>query len=124
MHRKYVLVVPLVLALVGSISVVGIAHATNESSYKYGYFGGKSEWDSCAHTDGEGDCTAAFDYCANPTTWANGTVAYNVGQSDPTNITACIHGYVHAWNHFCDPVVAKKADTMSCPLSQHDMSPP
>jgi hypothetical protein len=100
-----------------------LAYADNEGSYQYGYQGGKSEWDSCAHTDGEGDCTAAFDYCAHPSTWANGTVAY---WPDPqvTNIAACTDGYVQAWDHSCDPIIAKKADTMSCPLNEYDRSPP
>jgi hypothetical protein len=116
----------LVLALfLMSPTLVGImqlqqAYATNESSYKYGFQAGKSEWQSCAYTNGEGDCTAAHDYCSD---WIRGSV-YNatIGYDMQTylghvsNVTACVDGYVHAWNHVCDPVKAKKADTMPCPL--------
>lgn len=54
-----------VLALVGG----QLAHATNESDYRYGYQGGQGEWVSCALIDGEGDCTHAHDYCTNIITY-------------------------------------------------------
>lgn len=103
------------------------ATRTNEGSYLYGYNGGKSEWDSCAHTDGEGDCTFAHNYCSNPIEATSpvydakhyGYPMVNLGYV--SNMTACIHGYAHAWNHFCDHVSAKKADE-PCPLSPHDLS--
>jgi hypothetical protein len=103
-----------------------LAHATNESSYKYGFQGGKSEWQSCAHTDGEGDCTAAGDFCASPYAVYNTTSPHGIelyGHTPQvTNITACIHGYVYAWNNICNPVTAKKQDIMSCPLTRNDIA--
>jgi hypothetical protein len=108
--------IPLVLALVGLLIGAQQAHATNESSYKYGYEQGKGEWGDCQIFDA--DCSIALDDCHSPVDIAvkyakpqiMGETVNNyfyVKRYDiVTNQTACIHGYIHAWNKVCDPVKA------------------
>jgi carbonic anhydrase len=57
--------IPLVFVLV-SLMLIGAeqAHATNESSYKYGYEQGKGEWGNCQNFDA--DCSIALDDCHSP----------------------------------------------------------
>jgi hypothetical protein len=84
---------------------------------------GKSEWQSCALTNGEGDCTIAHDVCSNPIMGIGH--AFDHGQyvqemvnlGRVSNMTACIHGYVHAWNHLCTTKGAEKED-LTCPLPE------
>lgn len=90
-----VYIVPLVLAFVG---LAQVAHATDESSYEYGY--------KMAQVDYR-DCLAADNGCGTVTTACF---------SSMTNNTACIDGYVHGWNHVCDPVKAKEND-LNCPTT-------
>jgi hypothetical protein len=88
-----------------------VAYGTNESSYKYGYGQGKSEWVNC--TDFDADCSDGLSDCHSPvTTYAkNSTSGYYDIRTDHydimTNTTACIDGYVHAWNHVCNQKQAK-----------------
>jgi hypothetical protein len=124
---KKTLVVPLVLALVGSL-VTGAqqAHATNASSYQYGYKQGKSEWTDC--TTPEADCSIALDDCHSPVDvvvkYAKPQIMgetvnnfHYVKRYDiVTNETACIHGYMHAWNHICDPDKANDNGVL-CPTT-------
>jgi hypothetical protein len=93
MH-KYVLVVPLVLALMGSI--VGIAHATNEGSYRFGYSAGHDDYYNCFIGD-----------CSPPEPNEVGGICV-VGNQAVTNSTACVDGYVQGWQHWC------KSDTKDC----------
>jgi len=97
----FLMIIILSVLLFLPTAIITLVNATNESSYKYGYSAGKTEWQSCAFTNGDGDCSAAFDSCAHPIHFFNGTTVYNSqpGYSDITNITACVHGYLHAWNH-------------------------
>ena len=68
-------------------SIIGMqaTHATNESSYQYGYKQGKNEYLNCL--DSDADCFTATNDC-----------------QSVTNQTACIDGYIQAWNKVCDPV--------------------
>jgi hypothetical protein len=122
-QRIHVIAAILILSttVIGGQVAYAASYFTNEGSYKYGYQAGQGEWWSCTSTDGEGDCTAAHDYCSNPIIGDvyNATIGEHVqvGLGHVGNLTACVDGYTHAWNHFCDPLKAKKADTMSCPLT-------
>src|SRR5215469_12044701 len=93
--------IPLLLAVVIVIAPIS-AYADNESSYKYGFQAAKSEWQSCATTDGEGDCTAAHDYCSDPITgtvpvFVRGEHVYEaVNLGHVSNQTACVDGYDYA----------------------------
>jgi hypothetical protein len=101
-------VVAIILPTAGIISHV---YGTNESSYKYGYEQGKGEWGDCL--DFDADCSTALDDCHSPVDIAvkyakpqiiGETVNnyYYVKRYDiVTNQTACIDGYIHAWNHVC-----------------------
>ncbi|MGC2572829.1 MAG: hypothetical protein WA364_15065 [Candidatus Nitrosopolaris sp.] len=133
MYKKYVLVViPLVLTLMGSISVgVGIAHATNESSYKFGYQQGKLNWSGCTDPgDKYGNtksCVPAGDVCSQPIIGAqyDSAVGYDmqvvVGHID--NATACMHGYIHAWNHVCDLAALEKVESgYHCPTDMKEQT--
>jgi hypothetical protein len=127
MENKIRIVTFMVVAFPLFYMMVGaqIAHADNESSYKHGYQEGKSEWHSCASTDGEGDCSTAHDSCVN-------TVYYRdniTGQFDipyhwevapgVDNVTACIHGYVHSWNKVCDLDKGNaREEKLTCPLPE------
>jgi len=89
-----------------------VAYGTNESSYKYGYGQGKSEWGNC--TDFDADCSDGLDSdCHSPVTYyaKNETSGYQdipiIHYDIMTNTTACIDGYVHAWNHVCNQKHAK-----------------
>jgi hypothetical protein len=98
-----------------------VVHATNESSYKYGYKEGLGEFANC--DDGEADCTAAPDDCQ-PTVYIStdgdvkgipvfpadidihnasyGYFHYYILKNEPvTNKTACIDGFSHAWENSC-----------------------
>ena len=104
------------------------AHATNESSYKWGYKQGKSEYDNCL--DFDADCNTATDDCQSPiyTSVKNETTGYfnSVPRYDAvTNQMACIHGYIHAWNHFCDPAKTRlwPNNELPCPTDiKHEPS--
>lgn len=97
------------------------AYGTNESSYKYGYGQGKSEWVNC--TDFDADCGAAPDDCQ-PTVYVSTNDQFNGIPVNPasvdvknvtyynlhyyiekkkvmTNKTACMDGYSHAWENSC-----------------------
>jgi hypothetical protein len=60
MNQKLTAVVVALGFLFTTAIATTTVHATNESDYKWGYNGGKSEWQSCAFTNGEGDCTYAL----------------------------------------------------------------
>jgi hypothetical protein len=100
-----------------------LAYATNESSYKYGYGQGKSEWTDCTNFDA--DCSDGLSDCQSPvTTYAkNSTSGYYDIRTDHydivTNTTACIDGYVHAWNHVCNQKQARvwSNDGVPCPTT-------
>lgn len=101
MNQKIIfLMLPLILL----VAVTPVAHATNESSYKWGYQQGKSEFANCDIFDA--DCNAAPDDCQSPshvsvknetTGYYNSIPKYNI----MTNQTACMDGYSHAWEDSC-----------------------
>jgi hypothetical protein len=95
MHKKCALVVPLMLALVGSISVVGIAHATNESSYQYGLKQGFSDYNTAVTNSADADMPSS--------SWDVQTCQHHVDNS-----TACVDGYIDGWKHWC------KSDGVDC----------
>ena len=82
-----------------------IQSSTNESSYKYGYQQGKSEFANC--DDFDADCTAAPDDCQSPVTTytKNVTSGYydirHTSYNTMTNQSACMDGYSHAWEDSC-----------------------
>jgi hypothetical protein len=83
-----------------------------------GWDGGKSEWNGCANTNGEGDCSAPHDFYFNPTT-GKYDKEVDLMHQGIDNITACMHGYTHAWNKVCSPKEVKKQDIgIPCPLEQ------
>lgn len=93
----------LVLVLVGSVTVVAIgtqlAYATNESSYKFGFQQGKTQYSQCTYRGDEDEpCDSGYSSCTG--TWNNAITIV-------TNVTACIDGYIHAWNHVCNPAQTK-----------------
>jgi hypothetical protein len=47
MNSRNTIFIPLFSALVGLLIGAQQAHATNESSYKYGFEQGKAEWGNC-----------------------------------------------------------------------------
>jgi hypothetical protein len=90
-----------VAVFTGLVLVLVFTHTTNESSYKYGYEQGKSEWGNC--TDFDADCSDGLSDCRSPVTYyvKNETSGYQdipiIHYDIMTNTTACIDGYVHAW---------------------------
>jgi hypothetical protein len=102
-----------------------LAFATNESSYKYGYGQGKSEWKDCIISDSE--CSDGLSDCKIPvvTLAKNSQGFYDASKpinhyDIVTNKTACIDGYVHGWNHLCNHKQAVKAwsdDGVPCPTT-------
>lgn len=129
---KLVYTVTLVIALMGGTQlahVYGQPYITNEGSYKYGYEYGKQEWSSCTYpADKYGnteDCTPGGDIGSNDIVGSvyNSTIGEHmqVSLGHVGNFTACMHGYIHAWNHVCDPIEAKKADLgYGCPTTMRD----
>jgi hypothetical protein len=105
-RKMKILTIPLILVLV----VVGTQHAfaTNESSYKWGYEHGKSEWFSC---DVGGDCHNAVVDCHSSST----VPASSPPNTQVTNETACVHGFIHAFNRYCKPTEAGEYHT--CPTT-------
>ena len=105
------------IAMVGT-TTTQLAHATNESSYKCGYKEGQVEWVKC--TTDDDDCGTATESCFSPISISVGigTVHYHdIEHYDiMTNKTACIDGFIHAWNHMCDPVKAKH-NGVDCPTT-------
>jgi hypothetical protein len=59
------------------------AYGTNESSYKYGYGQGKSEWVNC--TDFDADCGAAPDDCQ-PTVYVSTNDQFNGIPVNPASV--------------------------------------
>lgn len=126
MNSTNSIVITIALAL--ALLAVGAqqAHATNESSYKYGYKQGKYEWTDC--TTPEADCSIALDDCHSPVDIAvkyakpqimGETVNnyYYVKRYDiVTNQTACIHGYINAWNKVCNQSAADDNGVL-CPTT-------
>lgn len=78
------------MALVGA----QLAHATNESPYKYGIEQGEDEWGSCSDVSGDGDCQTGLHDC-------------DTSSSNMTNTAVCIVGYVDGWNQVCNQTLAK-----------------
>jgi hypothetical protein len=97
------------IALVGSTQ---LAHATNESDYKWGYEHGKNEWFSC---DVGGDCHNAVEDCHA----SAATPASSPPNTQVTNETACVHGFIHAHNRYCNHIEAREQPDMhiSCPTT-------
>ena len=102
-----------------------LAYATNESSYLYGKQWGKQEWGDCTTpADDNGDepyCGTASDVCQSPTSTytrneTTGLLDMQLHYDVMTNQTACKVGYIHAWNHGCDPVKAHKL-SLDCPTT-------
>jgi hypothetical protein len=125
-QKKSVLIIPLsllALLLMGTLGIAQLTHATNESSYLYGKKTGRWEWNDCSYSgkDEQPSCYRADDMCQSPTITdvRNETTGYldSVFHYDVmTNKTACIDGYVHEWNHLCDPVTARKS-SVDCPTT-------
>lgn len=76
--------------LMGATYLIALAHATNESSYQFGYEYGKIEWNNCIVP--EASCGLGHDDCTSTITNAAKVV---------TNQTACIHGFIDGWNKVC-----------------------
>ena len=109
-----------VIAAMVAIFFYQVAHATHESSYKYGYKQGKLEWGDC--TDFDADCSDGLNDCQSPVTYyvKNETSGYQdipiVHYDIMTNTTACIDEYIHAWNKVCSPKEAKD-NSVDCPTT-------
>ena len=78
--------------------------ATNESSYKWGYEKGQSEFANCDIFDA--DCSAAPDDCQSPAYVSvkneTGGYYYSVPKYNiMTNQTSCMDGYSQAWEDSC-----------------------
>jgi hypothetical protein len=100
------MVLALVLGL--GLGTTQMVHATNESSYQWGYEHGKQEWSSC---DAGGDChNAVYDCRVSPATSVS-----TASNTQVTNETACVHGYIHAFNRYCKPTEA--GEYPSCPTT-------
>ncbi len=106
------------IAMVGT-TTTQLAHATNESSYKCGYKEGQVEWVKCTYRmmtiAGPLLKVVSHQY---PLVWVLVHVHYHdIEHYDiMTNKTACIDGFIHAWNHMCDPVKAKH-NGVDCPTT-------
>lgn len=77
-----------------------------------GYEHGKNEWFSC---DSGGDCHNAVDDCH-----SSPTAPYNSPpNTQVTNETACVHGFIHAHNRYCNHTEAREYPDMhiSCPTT-------
>lgn len=102
-----VVAIMLILGMLGG-TTMQLAHATNESSYKWGYEQGKNEWFTC---DAGGSCVTAVEDChASPT-----APATSPANTQVTNETACVHGFIHAFNRYCKPTEA--GEYPSCPTT-------
>lgn len=104
--------------------IMKLVKGTNESSYQYGYQRGNDSWGDCTTpADDNGnkpDCIYPSDACVNPTiiTVKNATTGYFdpfLDYNTMTNKTACISGYIDAWNHSCHSVTARKF-SLNCPF--------
>lgn len=96
-----VLLLPLLLLVAITPAV---AHATNESSYRYGFKQGEVIYHICI-TDFGDKCLDGTQVC--------------LGHVD--NQTACIDGYVNGWDHVCDPIKVKVKDgppSFACPTTR------
>lgn len=104
MMKRSIATLTLMLTLVGSTVVATaiakqLAHATNESSYKFGFQQGKTQYSQCTYRGDEDEpCDSGYSSCTG--TWNNAITIV-------TNVTTCIDGYIHAWNHVCNPAQAK-----------------
>jgi hypothetical protein len=75
-----------------------VAHATNESDYKYGFEMGKGEYQQCSSTH---TCTVSENLLGVECEHYTGP---NFGSAPTYNVdneTACNHGYFHGWIHEC-----------------------
>jgi hypothetical protein len=109
-----------IAALVG-IFFYQVAYGSNESSYKWGFIQGKSEWSGCS--DADGNCATGLNDCQSLSysVYNYTTGYYNaVPNSAPlSNHTACIDGYVNGWNHVCDHKIARSWPNIEiiCPMT-------
>jgi hypothetical protein len=95
-----ILLFAVVVIILPTAGIASHVYGTNESSYKYGYVQGKGEWGDCQIFDAE--CSIALDDCHSPVDVAVKYAKPYVKRYDiVTNQTACIDGYIHAWNHVC-----------------------
>jgi hypothetical protein len=117
----FVLATILVLATMAlTPTIVSFAKGTNESSYKYGFEQGTAEWGNCMGFGS--DCHDALTDCQSPVTYyvKNETSRHQdipiIHYDIMTNKTACIDGYIHAWNHICKQPQAKD-NSVHCPTT-------
>jgi hypothetical protein len=111
----FVLVTILVLATMAlTPTIVSFAKGTNESSYKYGFEQGKAEWGNCMGFGA--DCHDALTDCQSPVTYYKNETTEHKDIPIMTNTTACIDGYIHAWNHICKQPQAKD-NNVHCPTT-------
>jgi hypothetical protein len=125
LHPIKILVFAVVAIILPTAGIASHVYGTNESSYKYGYQNGKDEWTNC--TDFDADCNDGLSDCQSPviTYDKNMTTGYQDIEikhyNIMTNQTACIDGYVHAWNHVCKQPQAKD-NSVHCPTTFADES--
>ncbi|MGA9150521.1 MAG: hypothetical protein WBZ36_08080 [Candidatus Nitrosopolaris sp.] len=79
----------IVIALMSQVGIAQLAHATNETSYKFGFQQGKIQYSQCTYRgDEDEDCQDRSSSCTG--TWNNATRTV-------TNVTACVDGFVNDW---------------------------
>jgi hypothetical protein len=116
LHERLI-IAGLATLLVGYF-VYQVAYGTNESSYKWGYRQGKLEYSNCTSIDN--GCGTADTSCFSPIHIATGVGTTHYRDTPHyeimTNKTACMNGYIHAWNHICDPIKSKNRG-LNCPIT-------
>jgi hypothetical protein len=95
---KIVHIIPLVLVLVDLVGAQ-YAHATNESSYKYGYKDGYDTYNGCGGDTADCDWPDNFAAVHDCERGAN--------DNNVTNSTACFDGFINGWKHWCNDVDPK-----------------
>jgi hypothetical protein len=118
MQKKIISINMTVLLIPILLLMPTLAMATNESSFKWGYKEAQIEYRDCL--DGNAvDCGITTYSCFSPisTSVGDGTTKYHeIEHYDiMTNKTACMDGYIHSWNHICDPA---KTNEIACPFQK------